>query len=88
MAFNFVLNKIRKQTTTSYRKARKGAKDYEGKLIPPEKQIWHMGRISGLKTAKQAYYSGQKVGFSQGRKKGFRSGKYYGSVSRGYRRSW
>ena len=87
-AYNFALNKIRKQTNASYRKARQGAKDYNGKPIPAETQIWHLGRVAGLKTAKQAFFSGKKAGFTQGRKQGFRSGKYYGSMSRGRRYSY
>lgn len=84
---NYMLNKIRKQTNASYRKARQGAKDYNGKPIPAETQIWHLGRIAGLKTAKNSFFSGKKAGFAQGKKQGFKSGRYFGSMSRG-RRAW
>ena len=88
MAYNFALNRIRKQTNSSYRKIRHGAVDINGKPISKEIQTWHSGRLNGLKTAKSAYYSGKKAGFFEGKKKGFKSGKYYGSMSRGYRRAW
>lgn len=79
--FNYALNKIQKQTSNSYRKIKVGAKDYDGKPISKEKQIWHSGRLNGLKTAKSAFFAGRKQGFTQGRKRGFKSGINYGRMS-------
>ena len=74
MARSYALNKISKQTANSFKKVRKGAKYPDGKPVPEKTQIWHAGRIAGLKTAKSSYFAGVKVGRSQGRKSGYRSG--------------
>ena len=74
MARSFALNKINKQTRSSFKKVKKGAVDFSGKPIAPKTQSWHAGRLAGLKVAKGAYFSGRKQGYSQGRKQGYLSG--------------
>ena len=88
MAYNFALNRIRKQTKSSYKKIKAGAVDYAGKPIPKSKQAWHSGRLAGLKVAKSSYYAGQKAGYSKGRKQGFKSGRNYGRMTRGFVRAY
>lgn len=73
MARSYALNKINRQTRSSFKKVKKGAVDYTGKMIPAKTQQWHSGRIAGLKVAKSAYFSGKKQGFKQGIKSGYRS---------------
>ena len=79
---NYALNKIRKQKNSSFRKIKQGALDINGKPIPKDKQVWHMGRLAGLKTATSSFYAGKKQGFSQGKKVGFKSGRRYGFMTR------
>lgn len=88
MAFrsNYALNKIRKQKSSSFKKIKNGATDFDGKPVTKEKKAWHSGRLSGLKTATSAFYAGKKQGYSQGRKQGFKSGCNYGRMTRGFRR--
>ena len=74
MARSYALNKINRQTRSSFKKVKKGAVDYGGKVIPAKTQQWHSGRLAGLKVAKSAYFSGKKQGFKQGRKSGYKSG--------------
>lgn len=70
MTYNFALNRIKRQTSASFRKVRKGAVDRDGKPIPQKVQSWHSGKIAGLKVARSSYFAGVK----QGQRKGYRSG--------------
>ena len=80
MAFNYALQRINRQVRISSQKARKGAKDRDGKLVPESTRCWHSGRIKGLRIAKSAFYQGQRAG----RKSGFKSGVRYGRSQRRY----
>jgi hypothetical protein len=83
MAYNFALNRIKREKTKSFRKLKNDAIDYKtNKPVTEEKKQWHRGKISGLKLATSCFYAGQKAGYSKGRKAGFKSGRMYGSMMR------